>query len=184
MIILSNGTWRKDYYSLDIFPCQSTEACKGGNLTGDASCRVGHTGTLCGNCEKNYFLTKDKVCESCDMRATPIIQASGCFVVLFGIIGFAYWKFKNIVHEYLLDDFSKATIGKLVSTYQIILLGLGSIYQFKSFKLYSQLVYFFSFINLDFGSLFALSCSVRYNFYTTLQLYILAPSAVGLIIGC
>ena len=183
-ILLREGTWRRDINSLDIYPCQSTEACKGGNLTGAASCRVGHAGTLCGICEKNYFLTKDKVCESCDMRATPILQSVGCIVVLFGIIGIAYWKFRKIVDEYFLNDFTQAVLSKLLTSYQIILLGLGKSSTFRSFKLYSQLIGFFSFINLDIGSLFSLGCGNGYNFYSSLQLYILAPAAIGLVIVC
>jgi hypothetical protein len=67
-----------------------------------------------------------------------------------------------------------------VSTYQIILLGLGKSFPFKSLPLYSRLVDHFKFVNFDIGSIFSLPCFLRYNYYILLKFYILIPISIAI----
>ena len=80
-IILYPKTWRWGHFATTILECP-LEGCIGGNLTGQASCRLGYHGPVCGVCDAGYF-TKQFTCLPCSKQAFMNTNTIVIIVVFF-----------------------------------------------------------------------------------------------------
>ena len=77
--------WRIAATSAQIFKCEGTGGCLGGNATG--SCRAGQSGPLCQIChdDKSYYY--HGYCKTCPDVGTRIVMASCALIVILAFVG-------------------------------------------------------------------------------------------------
>ena len=211
-VILDEGFWRRFSTNAAVLECRDGwPGCEGGNLTGDASCKTGYTGPLCSICANEYFNNGDE-CQSCD-DTTPSTRVILYMLILFilSIVGarhvyINYVLIPRLQRQYLGNDKDKEEKEKdgggltgilsrktkqslvvklkiLVSTYQIVA-ETSTTLQTSTQAPFTGLIAFFSFFNVNFGSLLPIACSADYNYMHKLLLVTLSPIAVSLFIVC
>jgi hypothetical protein len=88
-LILFPGYWRQSATTGSVKQCQepgARERCIGGAPTGDASCKSGSQGPLCGVCSDGYYDDFNGDCFECDNSGAG---SSGGVIVIFVILGLA-----------------------------------------------------------------------------------------------
>lgn len=88
VIDVSEGYWRISELASTILPCPlGKESCKGGVVSGEASCAVGYTGGLCAVCADQYwFSSASSRCQSCSDVSSVLSPAT---IVVVAIVGLA-----------------------------------------------------------------------------------------------
>ncbi|KAH8097788.1 hypothetical protein JL720_701 [Aureococcus anophagefferens] len=74
---LKAGRWRGSPASTNVRKCLNPTACRGGNATGDASCRRGYEGPLCAVCDAGYAPAGIYRCEACTPEYTRTAYIEG-----------------------------------------------------------------------------------------------------------
>lgn len=91
-MILTPNTWRWDAQAITVYRCPLTNACQGGNSTGENLCTTGFSGVSCGICAPGYFRSEaSNMCAPCGSNSigTYILIGVGfvliiCLVIFFG----------------------------------------------------------------------------------------------------
>ena len=84
-LVLESGYWRQSSTTSSVLQCeQPGNRCLGGAWTGDASCKPGSQGPLCGVCSEGYFAGYNGDCLECDSDGAGI---SGGVVVILLVCG-------------------------------------------------------------------------------------------------
>jgi len=177
-VFLSKGTWRPGIQNYHIYDCQSKYACLGGNKTGQQGCNVGHYGPICGICEHNkYFLSSKKICDLCDTRLVSNVLSVVFILIFASLCAYFFTKFSTIIYRYY-DQFVSTFVTNFVSTYQIISLGAGASTAFEAFQSTSKTTSSAKILNLDFTTVFSLSCYFDTNYYSLVEFNTLFPIVI------
>lgn len=74
------GYWKSSMKSVQIHPCpMGNTSCRGGEDTGDSTCMLGYTGTLCGVCASSYGITVPFKCMKCLPARQQLLLYSAMF---------------------------------------------------------------------------------------------------------
>ena len=90
-------------------PCPMRQACKGGSVAGDSSCREGYKGPLCGVCKRPQFFRNTYSCERCPdwsakeglarARVEVLLLVTGALVVAAAIFRVFYTALQEDVRS-------------------------------------------------------------------------------------
>ena len=178
IIQLKRGFWRHEPLSTTIRKCFSEYWCLAGNRTGDAQCREGHYGPMCGVCEVGYTMN-DYVglcvaCEEGDAAEAKMILGI-CFagaMMLIGLVVYSRRRIMAFIHEKVpfLEDWHKhitefrVKAKILLVFFQIVSQYCGGCLNPPWPPLYQQIARKFELVNLNFVSVAAATCSVKPNY--------------------
>ena len=93
-LTLEEGFWRTDATSSDVRPCNTPDACVGGNDT-STMCRDGHTGPYCALCVDKYNLDPFMLCKECSWNGKDVVFTIFSIVFLAALLFGAYFLLKK-----------------------------------------------------------------------------------------
>lgn len=89
MVAPDPGYWRSSNVSENFILCENVDACLGGDINNSMGiCAQGYKGIICGDCNDNFFKTKQFECSGCPDRTKNIIQISFIIVIAIGYVVF------------------------------------------------------------------------------------------------
>ena len=90
-LVLEPGYWRQSATTSSVVQCQQQgEQCVGGASIGDASCKRGSEGPLCGVCSEGYFAGEDGTCLECDSAGAGVTGGVIVIILLCGLFVLLY----------------------------------------------------------------------------------------------
>ncbi|EGB07944.1 hypothetical protein AURANDRAFT_64548 [Aureococcus anophagefferens] len=105
---LKAGRWRGSPASTNVRKCLNPTACRGGNATGDASCRRGYEGPLCAVCDAGYAPAGIYRCEACTPEYTrTVLAAPACVLLLVALCAYLFVYHKAYIEGLVFGSMTK-----------------------------------------------------------------------------
>jgi hypothetical protein len=202
---LEPGYWRQSETTSSVVRCQQLggyERCIGGESTGDASCKLGSEGPLCGVCSEGYFAGDAGTCLECDGGGAGI--SGGVVVILLLcslaiLLCMARWfytsqviqseagenqkggriKFRSRILQWLWERMRelKIKLKIMVVTIQVVSAIPSAVHIAPPSSLH---IFFglFSFLSFNYATIIPFGCSISYDYVDVLLATTIGPIVI------